>query len=95
MILTGLFVVYSQSSLIGSPDAMFQLLKAAAQRASVTGNADGEYLTMSSQNGILLGVVFWCAVFGSTVDVQLFQKAIAANPASTLPGYIIGGLACR
>ena len=38
-------------------------------------------------------MVFWCAVFGSTVDIQLFQKAIAADPASTLPGYMIGGLA--
>ena len=86
MILTGLFVVYCRSSLIGSPDAMYDLLKAAAQRAPVPGNSGGEYLTMSSQSGVLLGVVFWCAVFGSTVDVQLFQKAIAANPASTLPG---------
>ncbi|MCJ1320908.1 hypothetical protein MMC15_006249 [Xylographa vitiligo] len=93
MILTGLFVVYCRSSLIGSPDAMYDLLKAAAQRAPVPGNSGGEYLTMSSQSGVLLGVVFWCAVFGSTVDVQLFQKAIAANPASTLPGYMIGGLA--
>ncbi|MCJ1394875.1 hypothetical protein MMC18_007755 [Xylographa bjoerkii] len=93
MILTGLFVVYCRSSLIGSPDAMYDLLRSAAQRAPVPGNAGGEYLTMSSQSGVLLGVVFWCAVFGSTVDVQLFQKAIAANPASTLPGYMIGGLA--
>ena len=93
MILTGLFVVYSQSHLIGSPDAMYELLRSAAQRAPVSGNADGEFLTMSSQSGVLLGVVFWCAVFGATVDVQLFQKAIAANPKSTLPGYMIGGLA--
>ena len=48
---------------------------------------------MSSQSGVLLGVIFLSAVFGSTVDVQLFQKAIAANPASTLPGYMVGGLA--
>ncbi|MCJ1287409.1 hypothetical protein MMC26_006758 [Xylographa opegraphella] len=93
MILTGLFVVYCRSNLIGSPGVMYDLLRAAAQRAPVPGNSGGEYLTMSSQSGILLGVVFWCAVFGSTVDVQLFQKAIAANPASTLPGYMIGGLA--
>ena len=55
MILTGLFVVYTQTALIGSPDAMFKLLKSAAQRAPVSGNADGEYLTMSSQSGVLLG----------------------------------------
>ncbi|MCJ1432657.1 hypothetical protein MMC27_002014 [Xylographa pallens] len=72
---------------------MYDLLRAAAERAPVPGNFGGEYLTMSSQSGVMLGLVFWCAVFGSTVDVQLFQKAIAANPASTLPGYMIGGLA--
>ena len=55
MILTGLFVVYTQTTLIGSPDAMFELLRAAAQRAPVSGNAGGEYLTMSSQSGVLLG----------------------------------------
>ena len=27
------------------------------------------------------------------MDIQLFQKAIAADPSSTLPGYMIGGLA--
>lgn len=93
LILTGLFVVYSSSSLIGSADAMFELLKEAAVRAPVANNAGGEYLTMNSQSGILLGVIFWCAVFGTTVDVQLYQKAIAANPAATLPGYLIGALA--
>ncbi|KAH9920685.1 Sodium:solute symporter family-domain-containing protein [Fomitopsis serialis] len=93
LVLTGLFVVYSSSSLIGSADAMYELLKEAAVRSPVPNNAGGEYLTMSSQSGILLGVVFWCAVFGTTVDVQLYQKAIAANPAATLPGYLIGALA--
>ena len=63
MILTGLFVVYTRTTLIGSPDAMFELLKAAAQRAPVSGNAGGEYLTMSSQSGVLLGGEFsrWLA----------------------------------
>lgn len=93
LILTGLFVVYSSSSLIGSADAMFELLKEAAIRSPVANNAGGEYLTMNSQSGILLGVIFWCAVFGTTVDVQLYQKAIAANPSATLPGYLIGALA--
>jgi len=93
LVLTGLFVVYTRSSLIGSPDRMWELLREAAVRAPVSGNAQGEYLTMSSQSGVLLGVVFWCAVFGTTVDVQLYQKAIAASPRATLPGYLIGGLA--
>lgn len=92
LILTGLFVVYTQADQIGSADRMWELLREAAKANPVAGNADGEYLTMSSQSGILLGVIFWCAVFGTTVDSQLYQKAIAASPEATLPGYVIGGL---
>lgn len=47
---------------------------------------------MHSQSGVLLGVVFWCAVFGSTIDVQLFQKAITADPSATLPGYMVSSV---
>lgn len=93
LVLTGLFVVYATSDTLGSPDAVYRMLREAAQRSPVPGNASGEYLTMSSQDGVLLGVVFWCAVFGTTVDVQLYQKAITASPRATLPGYLIGGLA--
>lgn len=93
MTLAGLFVVYTHSNVLGSPDIVWERLKAAAQTNPVAGNAGGEYLTMRSETGVLLGVLFWCACFGSTVNVQLFQKAIAADPSATMPGYIIGGLA--
>lgn len=92
MVLAGLFVVYTSNDILGSPDRIYDLLRQQAQIAPVSGNAGGEYLTMRSQSGVLLGVVFWCAVFGTTIDVQLFQKAITADPVSTLPGYMIGGL---
>jgi len=92
MVLAGLFIVYTDSDVLGSPDIVYDRLRAAAKIAPVAGNAGGEYLTMSSESGVLLGVVFWCAVFGTTIDVQLFQKAITADPAATLPGYMIGGL---
>jgi Na+/proline symporter len=93
MVLAGLFVVYTSSTTLGSPDRVYDLLREQAKITPVAGNAGGEYLTMRSQSGVLLGVVFWCAVFGTTIDVQLFQKAITADPVSTLPGYMIGGLA--
>lgn len=92
MVLAGLFITYTRSDILGSPDKVYDLLRDAAKVAPVAGNAGGEYLTMRSQDGVLLGVVFWCAVFGTTIDVQLFQKAITADPVSTLPGYMIGGL---
>ncbi|KAK0347445.1 hypothetical protein LTR91_007252 [Friedmanniomyces endolithicus] len=92
MVLAGLFIVYTRSDILGSPDIVYDRLRAAAKTTPVPGNAGGEYLTMHSQDGVLLGVVFWCAVFGTTIDVQLFQKAITADPSATLPGYMIGGL---
>lgn len=64
MVLAGMFVVYTRSDLLGSPDKVYDLLREAAKIAPVPGNAGGEYLTMRSQDGVLLGVVFWCAVFG-------------------------------
>lgn len=92
MVLTGLFITYATSDQLGSIDKVYDLLREATTYAPVSGNAGGEYLTMSSQDGTLLGVVFWCAVFGTTIDMQLFQKAITADPVATLPGYMIGGL---
>lgn len=93
-VLAGVFVAYAKpDKVLGSPDRIWELLKTAAERSPVPGNAGGEYLTMRSEDAILLGIVLWCAIFGCTIDVQLFQKAITADPAATLPGYIIGGVA--
>ncbi|KAG9504980.1 hypothetical protein J7337_001946 [Fusarium musae] len=93
-VLAGVFVAYARpDSVLGSPEKVWELLKEAAIRAPVPGNAGGEYLTMRSNDAILLGIILWCAIFGCTIDVQLFQKSITADPAATLPGYIIGGVA--
>ncbi|KLO94678.1 putative DUR3-Urea permease [Fusarium fujikuroi] len=94
IVLAGVFVAYAKPGpVLGSPDKVWELLKEAATRAPVPGNAGGEYLTMRSNDAILLGIILWCAIFGCTIDVQLFQKSITADPAATLPGYIIGGVA--
>jgi Na+/proline symporter len=89
--LLALFVVYSTSNVVGSSDRMFDLLRQAATLHPVEGNEDGSYLTMRSPQGSYVGLIFVGAGFGAAVDSQLFQKAIAANPASTLAGYLIGG----
>lgn len=85
-----LFVVYATSNVVGSSDRMFDLLRQAATLHPVEGNQDGSYLTMRSPQGGYIGLIFVGAGFGAAVDLQLFQKAIAANPASTLAGYLIG-----
>lgn len=92
-VLAAVFVGYARPGVLGSPDRVYDLLKEAAQRSPVPGNQGGEYLTMRSTDALLLGIVLWCAIFGCTIDVQLFQKSITADPAATLPGYLLGGLA--
>lgn len=91
--LVALFSFYVTSNITGSPTSVWELLKEAATLHPVEGNANGEYLTMRSQEGGYVGLVFIGAGFAACVDSQLFQKAIAADPRTTARGYIIGGLA--
>ncbi|RFU25541.1 hypothetical protein B7463_g10794, partial [Scytalidium lignicola] len=91
IMITTLFVVYTTSDTVGSPGAMWNLLRTAGELHPVDGNADGSYLTMRSQQGGYVGLIFVGAGFGAAVDSQLFQKAIAAEPKSTLWGYLLGG----
>lgn len=48
VMLMSIFVVYTTSDIIGSPERMWQLLRDAAALHPVSGNAEGSYLTMSS-----------------------------------------------
>ncbi|KAL4779274.1 putative sodium/proline symporter [Aspergillus varians] len=92
IMLIALFVFYATSSQTGSPTRVWELLTEAAALHPVEGNADGQYLTMRSQEGGYVGLVFIGAGFAACVDSQLFQKAIAADPRTTSMGYILGGL---
>ncbi|KAJ3521637.1 hypothetical protein NM688_g8991 [Phlebia brevispora] len=92
IVLVALFTAYANSPLIGSPDRMYDLLREAAQIAPVSGNSQGEYLTMKSLSGVILGIVIFTTGWSAAVDVQLFQKAIAANSSNTLGGYMLGGI---
>ena len=91
--LMSLFVVFATSNVVGSSDRMFDLLQTAQTLHPVAGNAEGSYLTMKSIEGGFFGLVILGAGFAGSVDPQLSQKAIAANPGSTLMGYLIGGSA--
>lgn len=92
IMLIALFVLYATSELVGSPHRVWELLREAAALHPVEGNADGQYLTMRSEQGGYIGLVFIGAGFAACVDSQLFQKAIASDPRSTSMGYIVGGL---
>lgn len=59
----------------------------------VTDNKDGSYLTMISGGGLKFGIINIVGNFGTVfVDQSYWQSAIAAKPASTHKGYLLGGL---
>ncbi|KAL4993622.1 Sodium:solute symporter family-domain-containing protein [Aspergillus recurvatus] len=81
-----------QSDQIGSIGNLYELLKSAAQRHPVSGNQEGTYLTMTSKDGILFGILHTCSNFGLVVmDTSYFIKAFSASPEAVVPGYAIGG----
>ncbi|KAJ9322339.1 hypothetical protein DTO027B5_4892 [Paecilomyces variotii] len=91
IMLMSIFVVYTTSDIIGSTDRMWDLLQEAGRLHPVPGNAEGTYLTMRSESGGYIGLIFVGTGFAAAVDSQLFQKAIASDPKSTSMGYILGG----
>ncbi|CAG8783777.1 27771_t:CDS:2, partial [Gigaspora margarita] len=94
VLLSFLFTVYCTSPEIGSPDRMYDLLAAASQKKPVLDNAEGSYLTMSSLQGLVFGIINIVGNFGTVfVDNAYWQRAIAAKPSSTVHAYLIGGLA--
>jgi Na+/proline symporter len=70
IMLSSMFVMYSTSEHVGSPGRMWELLKAAAEVRPVDGNAGGEFLTMRSVQGGLIGLIFLGGGFSATVDSQ-------------------------
>ncbi|KAL3481042.1 Sodium:solute symporter family-domain-containing protein [Aspergillus californicus] len=92
IMLTSMFVMYATSTHVGSPGKMWELLVTASEIRPVAGNAGGHLLTMKSVYGGLVGLTFLGGGFSATVDSQLFQKAIAADPKSTVAGYLLGAL---
>src|SRR5271169_3332871 len=85
--------VYATSDKLGSPKAVFNLLVTAAADHPVNGNEGGSYLTMRSYEGVIFFVINIVGNFGTVFcDAGYSQKAIAANPASALSGYLLGGL---
>ncbi|CAG8557028.1 8624_t:CDS:2 [Acaulospora morrowiae] len=86
------FIVYCSSS-IGSPQKMYDLLIQASHKNPVEGNEKGSYLTMSSSQGLVFGIINIIGNFGTIfVDNAYWQRAIASRPSSVVKAYLIGGL---
>ncbi len=60
-----MFNVYTSNPLIGSPGAMWDLLKHASEVRPVVGNTDGSYLTLKSNDALIFGVIQLCSGMGT------------------------------
>jgi hypothetical protein len=65
IILYFMFDVYTTNSLIGSPSRMRELLIHASEVRPVAGNANGSYLTLKSNGGLIFGVIQICSGMGT------------------------------
>lgn len=94
IILYFMFNAYATSPLIGSPSAMYDLLKEAAVQRPVAGNKDGSYVTLKSNYALVFGVIQLCSGSGTVfLDQAYWQRAIASKPTTAVKAYILGGLA--
>ncbi|TVY15500.1 Urea active transporter [Lachnellula arida] len=94
IILYFMFSVYTSNALIGSPTAMFDLLKKASIARPVEGNQDGSYLTLKSNYGLIFGVIQLCSGMGTVfLDQGYWQRAIASRPTTAVRAYVMGGMA--
>lgn len=88
------FSAFATSDKLGSPGAVWDAVTELAKQKPVEGNAGGSYLTMRSHSGGVFFVINIVGNFGTVfLDNGYFNKAFAANPAATMPGYVLGGLA--
>ena len=92
VILTFVGTVYFVSPVTGGIEGMFDKLTEAARLNPVEGNAAGAYLTMASLGGLIFGIINIVGNFGTVfVDQAYWQRAIAAQPQSTVKGFLLGG----
>ena len=94
IILYFMFSAYSTNAQIGSPSAMYQMLKEAALKRPVDGNQEGSYMTMKSNFALVFGIIQLCSGSGTVfLDQAYWQRGIASRPTTAVRAYIIGGLA--
>ena len=92
VILTFVAAVYVNTDITGGIEGMYDKLVEAAKLTPVEGNAAGAFLTMASAGGLMFGIINIVGNFGTVfVDQAYWQRAIAAQPSSTVKGFLLGG----
>ena len=92
VILSFVAAVYINSDITGGVEGMYEKLVAAADLRPIEGNAGGAFLTMASLGGLMFGIINIVGNFGTVfVDQAYWQRAIAAQPSSTVKGFLLGG----
>lgn len=93
VILTFVAAVYLNTDITGGVEGMYNKLVEAAKLNPVEGNAGGVFLTMASAGGLMFGIINIVGNFGTVfVDQAYWQRAIAAQPSSTVKGFLLGGI---
>ena len=93
VILTFVAAVYVNTDITGGIEGMYDKLVEAAKLTPVEGNAAGAFLTMASAGGLMFGIINIVGNFGTVfVDQAYWQRAIAAQPSSTVKGFLLGGI---
>ena len=92
VILSFVAAVYINSDITGGVEGMYDKIVKAAELRPVEGNAAGAFLTMASVGGLMFGIINIVGNFGTVfVDQAYWQRAIAAQPSSTVKGFLLGG----
>ena len=92
VILSFVAAVYLNTDITGGVEGMYEKIVAAAELRPVEGNAAGAFLTMASAGGLMFGIINIVGNFGTVfVDQAYWQRAIAAQPSSTVKGFLLGG----
>lgn len=88
------FNAFATSDKLGSPGKVWEAVTELGKKNPVSGNSEGSYLTIKSHSGGIFFVINIVGNFGTVfLDNGYFNKAFASDPAATLPGYVLGGLA--
>ncbi|KAM0786770.1 hypothetical protein ACM66B_002205 [Microbotryomycetes sp. NB124-2] len=87
------FTAYAASDRIGSPAKMWDLLVAAQARNGDAPTKENSYLTIRALGALKFAILSLLEYTGVVwLDNSFHQKGIASDPASTVPGYVLGGL---